>query len=429
MLNTLNAWLNWQEQLHPKAIDLGLERVAHVWSKLRPKGLNCPVITVGGTNGKGSCVALLGSILQAAGFKVGLYTSPHLIRYNERIVINGISCDDDVLCAAFARIEQTRDKVSLTYFEFGTLAALEIFTAANLDVVILEVGLGGRLDAVNIIDADAALVTTIDIDHTEWLGSDRDSIAKEKAGIFRASRPAIIGDFNPPAALIDAAVAANAQILRAGQDFCFTRDTHEWSWYCHQRGIDQLPFPALQGTRQIHNAAAVLMVLDSLTNILPVPETAIYEGLRSVHLPARFQIISDNVITWILDVAHNPQAAYYLAENLANLPYTERTHIIFACLADKDAANIIRNLAPQINIWHFASVLGSRARNWEELATIAKINGINVPIYGHNSVNAAVTAVLHTAQAGERVVVTGSFITVAEALATGLLPIKSQVTM
>lgn len=424
MDNTLQQWLNWQEQFHPKSIDLGLERVAQVWNRLQPEGLNCCIITVGGTNGKGSCVALLESILQAAGFRVGIYTSPHLLRYNERIVVNGISIDDAALCAAFSRINQIRDNVSLTYFEFGTLAALEIFANAHLDVVILEVGLGGRLDAVNIVDADVALVTTVDMDHTEWLGTDRNAIAREKAGIFRQHRPAIIGDVDSPPALLQCASTIGAQILLAGTDFYIQHHGNSWDWYGPNSCITNLPLPSLIGLRQLNNAASVIMALDCLSTILPVTKKALCNGLQTVHLPARLQIIS-GILTWILDVAHNAQAAHYLAENLANLPHFGRTHAVFACLADKDAANIVRELAAHVDVWHLVQLTGHRSRDVKELAKVVQTETINSLQYSYNSVYAAAVGAMQLAQAGDRILVTGSFVTVAGVLESGLLPIES----
>lgn len=424
-LSTLRDWLDWQEQLHPQSIDLGLERVQCVWQRLQPQRLIFPIITVGGTNGKGSSVALLATILKAAGYRVGAYTSPHLLCYNERIVIDGVCATDSALCQAFSVINQARADISLTYFEFGTLAALELFVNANLDVAILEVGLGGRLDAVNIVDADAALVTTVDLDHVQWLGFDRNAIAKEKAGIFRAGRPAIIGDVDPPSSLLATAHSLGAQVLQAGKDFHFHSNELNWDWHGPQNSHKGLPLPALLGTNQLHNAAAVLMVLNVLQSKLPVTQAALHHGLQSVHLPARLQILPGPV-TWILDVAHNPQAAGNLACELAKMPRLGRTHAIFACLADKDASHILQALAPQIDCWHLPQLIGPRVRPWQEIANeLNKLNP-NCPQYGYNSAAAATVGAMQNAQNGDKILITGSFLTVAAVLNTGLLPITSQ---
>jgi len=412
---SLNEWLHWQERLHPKAIDLGLNRVASVWRRLRPAGLDCPVITVGGTNGKGSCVALLGAILGAADYRTGLYTSPHLLRYNERIHIAGAQVEDVPLCAAFERVDQARGTVSLTYFEFATLAALDLFAEAALDAVVLEVGLGGRLDAVNLLDADVALVTTVDLDHTDWLGPDRDTIALEKAGIFRPGHPAIIGESGPPLALLEQARILGTPVLRAGQDFYLRAGPRDWDWQGPQHSYIGLPRPALRSARQLDNAAAVLMVLDCLAGRLPIDRDAICAGLSSVRLPGRLQVIP-GAITWILDVAHNVQAAANLALDLEGMPCAGRTHAVFACLADKDALGMLRALAPQIGHWHLAPLEGPRARPVADLVAALGAAGIQAPWGDYGSVGGALEGALKGARSGDRILVTGSFLTVATAL-------------
>lgn len=288
---TLDDWLGWQETLHPKAIDLRLERVRTVLQRLQPEPPAYTVITVGGTNGKGSCVAMLDSILRAAGYPVGAYSSPHLLRYNERIRINGVEADDAAICRAFARIDAVRSEISLTYFEFGTLAALELFREAGVDVAVLEVGLGGRLDAVNVLDADAALVVSIGIDHVDWLGADRDSIGYEKAGIYRAGRPAICADPDPPPRLLDFAQSLGASLRRVGRDYHFSQQENSWRWQSDTAQFNDLPLPALAGVHQIGNAAAALAILDSLRDRLLVTAEAIRAGLTQTQLPGRFQII------------------------------------------------------------------------------------------------------------------------------------------
>ncbi len=359
---TLEHWLAWQETLHPRAIDLGLERVQQVAQRLglldRP---TFTIITVGGTNGKGSCVALLEAILRAAGYKTGAYTSPHLLRYNERIRLDGVTVDDASLCEAFARLDAARKDISLTYFEFGTLAALWLFQQAGVQVALLEVGLGGRLDAVNIMDADAALITTIAIDHVEWLGQDRDSIGREKAGIYRQGRPAICADPLPPVGLLDQAHTVGARLYLVNRDYGFCRQGQQWSWWCETIRLDALPLPALPGAHQLGNAAGVLMTLQSLAGRLPVPVEAIQAGLRQAHIAARFQIVAGPV-EWILDVAHNPHAATVLADTLHARPCAGRTRAVWAMLNDKDAPGVARALAASVDCWYPATLTGPRGR-------------------------------------------------------------------
>ncbi|KOR30773.1 hypothetical protein TI04_04160 [Achromatium sp. WMS2] len=415
IFSSLEQWLVWQESLHPSSIDLGLERVAAVWRLLQPQGLHSYVITVGGTNGKGSCVAMLGAILRTAGYRVGMYTSPHLLRYNERINIHGNPVSDGALCAAFARIEQARTNISLTYFEFGTLAALDLFGYAKLDVVILEVGLGGRLDAVNIIEPNLTLITTVDLDHTEWLGPDLEAIAREKAGIFRNGCPAIIGDVKPPNNLAKIAKEVGAPVFQAGKDFHAKVYTDKWEWRGPTSSILDLPQPTLKSGKQVANAAAVLMLLDCAKQQLPVDAEAIRKGLTSVDLVGRLQVIP-GAMTWILDVAHNPQAMANLAQDLAIMPASGPTHAIFACLADKNALDMVKVLAPQIDHWHLIPLLGPRSVPTAVLAQTLISAGIKNPVTQHVSAIDAVTSVLEYAQNKERVVVTGSFLTVAAVL-------------
>jgi dihydrofolate synthase / folylpolyglutamate synthase len=412
---TLEAWLHWQERLHPRPMELGLERVAAVWRRLRPQGLACPVVTVGGTNGKGSCCALLEAILAAAGYRTGAYTSPHLLRYNERVRIHGSEATDAALCAAFDRVDQARGDISLTYFEMGTLAALDLFAAVDLDLAILEVGLGGRLDAVNLVDADVILVTTVDLDHTAWLGPDRASIAREKAGIFRAGRPAVIGERDPPAALLEQAAAIGARPLRAGIDYDAEPDAAGWTWRGPGRVRHGLPRPALRGARQIDNAAAVLMVLECLRQPLPVGQDAVRAGLHGVCLAGRLQVLPGSV-TLVLDVAHNVQAAAELARDLAAMPCAGRTHAVFACLADKDAVGMLRALGGVVGHWHLVQLQGPRARPLAELAEALGMAGSGAAAGGHASVAEALDAALRCAAEGDRILVTGSFLTVAAAL-------------
>ncbi len=426
---TLNDWLDWQETLHPKTIDLGLDRVRTVLRRLEPEPPSFVVITVGGTNGKGSCVAMLEAILCAAGYRVGAYTSPHLLRYNERIRINGQDVEDDALCQIFARIDQARGDQSLSYFEFGALAALELFHQTGVAVAVLEVGLGGRLDAVNVLNADAALVVSIGLDHTDWLGPDRNSIGYEKAGIYRLGRPAICADPDPPQRLLDTAKQIGANLQRVDRDYTFTRTGSTWRWESEQVRFDGLPPPALVGAHQIGNAAAVLMTLISLRQQLPVSLSAICAGFAQVQLPGRFQIIPGEV-EWILDVAHNPPAAAILADNLRTRPCSGRTLAVFGLLADKDADGVIQALADSVDEWYTAALPGLRGRTDAELTDLL-IASDNRAWAAGDVVNAC-RAARQAAQPGDRIVILGSFHVVAPALVArpwqphSLLPLSSE---
>ena len=412
---TLNDWLRWQETLHPQAIALGLERVQTVLRRLQPKAPPFTVITVGGTNGKGSCVTFLDAILRAAGYRVGAYTSPHLLRYNERIRVNGVEVEDAALCQTFARIDAVRGDTSLTYFEFGTLAALEQFRAAGVAVAVLEVGLGGRLDAVNVVDADAALVTSIALDHTDWLGSDRASIGYEKAGIYRPGRPAICADPDPPPRLLEHARTIGACLLRVGADYDFARTGPTWRWRSGKAQFDELPLPALAGEQQLANAAAALMTLTRLRDRLPVEVAALRAGLAQAWLPGRFQIIPGPV-EWILDVAHNPAAAAVLAQHLRARPCAGRTRAILGLLADKDADGVIQALARVVDDWRPVTLAGARGRTSADLTARLRSAGIQA-VFPHDDVASAWQAAHAAAEAGDRIVVLGSFHLVAPVLA------------
>lgn len=411
---TLDDWLNWQETLHPRAVELGLERVRAVQRRLRPEPPPHIVITVGGTNGKGSCVALLEAILRAAGYRVGAYTSPHLLRYNERIRVNGADADDAAICRAFARIDAARGDRSLTYFEFGTLAALELFRDAGVEVAVLEVGLGGRLDAVNSVDADAALVVSVGIDHVDWLGADRDGIGHEKAGIYRPGRPALCADPDPPPRLLDHARNLGARFQRVGRDYGFARTGPTWRWWAGDSRLDELPPPALAGEHQLGNAAAALATLASLRDRLPVHPDAIRAGLLAVRLPGRFQVFPGPV-EWILDVAHNPHAAKVLADNLRDRHCSGKTLAIVGLLADKDAGGVIRALAGSVADWYPVTLDGPRGRAGAELAALLSDAGARA-LARDDLIDACRTARI-TARPGDRIVVFGSFHTVAPVLA------------
>ncbi len=410
---TLADWLAWQENLHPNTIDMGLERVASVADAM---GLGRPattVITVAGTNGKGSCVALLESILGAAGYRVGVYSSPHLLRYNERVRVCGREADDAALCAAFERIDRARGTTSLTYFEFGTLAALDIFAQAHLDVAVLEVGLGGRLDAVNIVAADVALITSIGIDHVEWLGPDREAIGGEKAGILRHATPAVYGEVDPPHSVLAEAERLAVPLHCLARDYRYRRTGDSWDWSSATHAYPGLPLPNLPGMFQLQNAAAVLMTLQLLAPRLPVTAEALHAGLRAAQLPGRFQVFPGQV-EWILDVAHNPHAARALAEALRERPCAGRTHLVLAMLADKDVAGVSAELRPVVAVWYCAGLSGARGQSGAQLAARTGLAEPGLTL--HDDVASACAYAAATAQAGDRIVVCGSFHTVGEAL-------------
>lgn len=411
---TLDAWLAWQETLHPSAIELGLERPGQVLAAL---GLTSPghtVITVAGTNGKGSSVAMLEGILLAAGYRVGCYTSPHLLRYNERVRIDGEPVSDEALCESFERIDQARGETSLTYFEFGTLAAMDIFARAGLDVAVLEVGMGGRLDAVNLQDADVALVTAIDVDHAAWLGNDREAIGREKAGIFRAQRPAVCSDPNPPASLLQHARELGTDLYLLGKEFRYAASDASWNWQGPTVSYDGLPMPVLRGCFQLQNAAGVVMALTLLEDRLPVSPAQLRQGLQRVSLPGRFQVLPGAVAT-ILDVAHNPQSAEALAANLEAQPVAGRTHAVVGVLADKDLGGVLGPLRDIIDLWYPASLDVPRGADFLTLQHALAEQGLEAE-RGFDSVSEALVAARACARPGDRIVVFGSFYTVAEAL-------------
>ena len=414
--DSLNDWLTWQDSLHWQKIDLGLARLLRVYQRLGEPKLRCPIVTVGGTNGKGSCVAMLASILRADGYRVGAFTSPHLRRYNERIQIDGCEVSDTSLIAAFERIEAVRKDETLTYFEFNTLAAVLIFQTAGLDAAILEVGMGGRLDTVNLIDADVALISSVGLDHCEYLGHDLETIGREKAGIFRPHQVAVFGARAMPRSIADTARQIGTELRRLGTQFDYQRSGSSWSW----RGIAQqwrdLPPPNLSGDIQYDNAAAVLAVLEALQRPLPVTEIAITRGLRSVQLPGRFQVVRDaREVTWVFDVAHNPDAAQQLAARLAATPVEGRTLAVCGIVADKDIDNVVRPIQPYVQRWIAAQLDSSRALPVAELGVrIKKAGGVEVTTA--DSVAQACAQANRKAQPGDRVIVFGSFSTVGPAL-------------
>lgn len=416
---TLADWLAYLERLHPTAIELGLDRVRTVRARLRLDP-SFPVITVGGTNGKGSTCAFLEAMLVAAGRRVGCYTSPHLLAYNERVRIDGVPVTDEMLCRAFAAVEAARGEVSLTYFEFGTLAAVWCFLEAGVEVAVLEVGMGGRLDAVNVFDADVAVVTTVDLDHMAWLGPDREHIGREKAGIYRAGRPAICADPDPPASLLAHAQAIGARLRRVGRDFGWEQGGDGWRFWRRADGtyaeLVALPAPALTGAYQYANAAAAIEALQALAPRLAVAERAIRAGLSGVRLAGRFQVLPGRPRR-ILDVAHNPQGARMLAANLRQQPVPGRTLAVVAMLADKDMAGVVQALAGEVDAWFVAGLPPPRGASAEALAEVVRRLAPGTECAGFADVASAHRAACMAAAQDDRILIFGSFYTVAAVLA------------
>ena len=413
---TLSEWLEYIERIHPKSIELGLDRVLEVKRRLALE-LAATIVTVAGTNGKGSTCAMLESVLLAAGYRVGLYTSPHLLRYNERVGVNGRPVDDECLCMAFARVEAAREGVPLTYFEFGTLASWIVFAGAPLDALILEVGMGGRLDAVNALDADCAVVTSVAIDHTDYLGDTREKIGLEKAGILRAGRPAIVADPEPPASVIEYAGAIGADLQRLGRDFGYVRDEGKWIFWGRRGRREGLAHPALRGAHQLLNASACLAVLDALGERLPVGMNDVRKGLATVECSGRFQVLPGRPAV-VLDVAHNPQAAAILAQNLADMGSYPATHAVFGMLRDKDIEGVCAALQGRVSAWYAATLAGG-ARG-AQAATLAKAirstdAGAEVGLF--DSPRSAFEAACKRAGGNDRILVFGSFYTVAAVMA------------
>ncbi|MFN3571446.1 MAG: bifunctional tetrahydrofolate synthase/dihydrofolate synthase [Polaromonas sp.] len=419
-LNTLDDWLAYCERLHPTAIALGLDRVRSV-ARTMNLAFDCPVITVAGTNGKGSSCAMLEAILGQAGYRTGLYTSPHLVHFEERCRVRGEMVQGAALLPHFERVEASRGDTSLTYFEFTMLAIFSLLAEAKLDVVILEVGVGGRLDSVNIIDADCALITSIDIDHTELLGADREAIGFEKAGIMRPGKPVVVGDPVPPQSVLDHAAEVGADLWRLGRDFNFSGDKLQWAWAGRGRRYAGLAYPALRGANQLVNASGVLAALTAVRDRLPVTAQAVRNGLAMVELPGRFQIISGQP-TLVLDVAHNPHSVAALAENLDAMGFYPCTHAVFGAMADKDLAAMLQRVGPMVDRWYFsdlptpraASAAGLMAR-WQAGKQRPDVTG---QVFG--SPVQALQAAVAAADPADRIVVFGSFYTVGAVLKEGL---------
>ncbi len=412
---SLKGWLDWQEGLHPLVIDLGLERVAQVYRLLNPTQAKPPTITVAGTNGKGSCVAYLEAIYKKQGYRVGAYTSPHILKYNERIKINGAPVSDDLICETFARIEAVRGDVTLSYFEFGTLTALDIFKRQGVDLQLLEVGLGGRLDAVNIVDPDVALISSIGIDHVDWLGQTREAIGREKAGIFRAATPAIIGDPEPPEALVQAALETQALFYCLGSDFTYEKQPKGWMWCYANQQISNLPEPALKGEHQYRNASAAILALTLLADILPVGEDAIRYGLENVQLAGRFQLIEGDVPV-LLDVGHNPQAVQTLVDYLTDNFPNRRIHAIFSMMKDKDIAEVLKIMKPVVYDWYFSPLVNPRAATEALMRDVFFKSAITKVFFGFSDFATAYEAAKSQSYKGDLLLVFGSFFLVSDCL-------------
>ncbi len=421
---TLAEWLDHCERLHPKNIDMGLERVRQVANGMGLR-FQCPVITVAGTNGKGSTCAMLEAVLRQAGYRTGVYGSPHLVRFEERLRLQGEMVDTAALVDAFARVERSRTAVqpavSLTYFEFTTLAMFDVMARSRLDVAILEVGMGGRLDAVNIIDTDCAVITSIDLDHMEFLGPDRESIGFEKAGIMRTGKPVVVSDPVPPQSVLDRAREIGADLWRLGTDYNFSGDQQQWAWRGRDRRYAGLAYPALRGANQLLNASGVLAALAALHHVLPVTAQAVRNGLALVELPGRFQIVPGQPAL-VLDVAHNPHSVAALAANLDAMGFFPTTHAVFGAMADKDLALMLQKVNPVIDRWYFTNLPTARAQTAEALRDqwTALNRRQDTAASSHADPMAALAAAVSAANPADRIVVFGSFFTVGGVLKNGV---------
>lgn len=408
-------WLSVLETRHSKEIDMGLDRVARVKEQLGIE-FDCPVIMVAGTNGKGSTCAMLEAILMQAGYRVGLYSKPHFLDFNERARINGIPVADDIFVEVFDQVETARADVSLTYFEFTTLAICKLLADAKLDVVILEVGLGGRLDAVNVIDADVSIVTSVDIDHVDYLGDTREKIGFEKAGIFRAGKVAICSDPQPPQSLIDHANAIGADLRLFGRDFNYNGDKQQWNFGGREQRRNSLAYPSLRGANQLLNASAVLAALEALRHTLPVGAQEVRTGLVMVDLPGRFQVLPGRP-TVVLDVAHNPHAAATLAQNLDNMGFHAYTYAVFGSMLDKDIAGVVEQMKGKIDHWCVSDLPLPRAATSAQLMQALQGAGVaedkDHSLQEFSSPEDAYTFAMSKAGENDRIVVFGSFLTVA----------------
>ena len=419
-MKTLQDWLDFCERLHPVTIDMGLERLREVADRLALR-FACPVITVAGTNGKGSTCAMLEAILLQAGYRTGVYTSPHLVHFEERCRLSGQSATAEALAEAFAAVDAARGEVSLTYFECSTLAILWLMSRADLDAVILEEGLGGRLDAGNIVDTDCAVITSIDLDHMAILGKDRETIGREKAGIMRAGRPVVVSDPVPPQSVLEHAEAIGADLWRFGRDFNFSGDKQQWSWAGRGRRYSGMAYPALRGANQLVNGSGVLAALDALRTRIPVTAQAVRNGLAMVELPGRFQIVPGQPVL-VLDVAHNPHSVAALAENLDAMGFYPTTHAVFGAMADKDLQPMLQRVGPLVDRWYFTDLPLPRAASAADLqqAWQAQNTRKDVASSVHADPQAALQVAVAAADPADRIIVFGSFYTVGGVLKDGV---------
>jgi dihydrofolate synthase/folylpolyglutamate synthase len=419
-MDTLQDWLAHCERLHPQTIELGLERVKAVADRMGLR-FTCPVITVAGTNGKGSTCAMLEAVALQAGYRTGVYTSPHLVHFEERCRVHGEIVKAADLLPHFQKVEAAREGSTLTYFEFTTLAIMSLLSGAGLDVAILEVGLGGRLDAVNIVDADCAVITSIDLDHMDYLGTDRESIGREKAGILRTGKPAIVSDPMPPQSVLDRALEIGADLWTLGRDFNFTGDKQQWAWAGRGRRYAGLAYPALRGANQLINASGALAALEALRSCLPVTAQAVRTGLAMVELPGRFQIVPGEP-SLVLDVAHNPHSVAALAANLDAMGFYPTTHAVFGAMADKDLGPMLKKVGPMIDRWYFTDLPTARADTAAHLLSTWQAQETRRDVAGstHADPMAALHAAVAAADPTDRIVVFGSFYTVGGVLKDGV---------
>ncbi len=408
----LNDWLGYIESIHPSSIDLTLDRIRDVIDRLDIK-ISAPVITVGGTNGKGSTCAILESIYKTAGYKVGCYTSPHFLAFNERIKIQSTEVSDELICEAFEKIESAREGVSLTYFEYGTLAAMIIFSEAYTDIIILEVGLGGRLDAVNVFDSDCAIVTTVDLDHMDYLGHTREAIGFEKAGIYRSHKPAICGDLNPPHSLIEYCESIQAPLRLIGQHFGYEAHHDSFDFLIESSFVMNVPLPKLQGTFQLQNATSALMAIKTLDDKLPLNEGAIQKGIALALLPGRFEEVQRNP-SLVFDVAHNPQAALSLSHNLKAHAVLGKTVAVFSILKDKDIVGVIKALIHDIDYWCIAEIQHDRAADLGTISDAIKNSNQDSLVKSFKNIQEAYQFASKEVSSNDRIIVFGSFFTVAD---------------
>jgi len=414
---TLDAWLERIERLHNRPIDLTLERVREVARRLGVTS-SCPTFIIGGTNGKGSTCAMLDAILRAGGYKVGLYTSPHLLTFNERARIDGVLATDSALIEQFEAVESARGATTLTYFEFTTLAILRLFQRTRLDALVLEIGLGGRLDAVNIVDPDCSILTSVDIDHTAYLGPTRESIGFEKAHIFRRGRPGICAEPRPPKTVLDVAQELGTDLWLAGREFRHSGDRQQWAYHGRNVRRASLPYPALRGANQLLNASGALAALEAVSERLPISQQAVRQGLLTVEIPARFQVLAGRPAV-VLDVAHNPHAAAVLAANLDSMGFYPRTHAVFGMLRDKDVAGVIARIGTRVDRWHVGPTPGARGADSQWLASQVRAvlaEAKDPDVIEHATLADAYAAALGEVDVDDRIIVFGSFTTVAEVM-------------